>query len=34
MFLQIMVGQNPKTCLKKLQFFISYDVMLKYIYTS
>jgi hypothetical protein len=35
MFLHIMVGQNPKNQMpKKLQYFISYDVILKYIYTK
>jgi hypothetical protein len=32
MFLHIMVGQNPKMSnAKKTIYFISYDVMLKYI---
>jgi hypothetical protein len=30
-----MVGQNPKNQMpKKLYYFISYDVMLEYIYTK
>jgi hypothetical protein len=35
MFLCMMVGQNPKNQMpKKLNYFISYDVILEYIYTK